>query len=380
MKILIDGSSLLKSLTGVGYYTSQFAKNLIGSGNDVTFHYTWFWSSKLRDKPSKSYSKFVDLVKEYIPKPYLLVRWIRAIAFNLQIVIEEPDLIFEPNYISPPIIGVIPTVVTVHDLSHVRFPEFHPEGRVQYLNRFLVQNLMNAKRIIAVSEFTKRELIDLKIVTEEKIEVIYNGVSHEFRPYPEREVEKTLSDYNLKFKEFILTIGTLEPRKNFLTLLEAYEKLLKKGYNIPKLIVVGIRGWNLERIEGSLKRAMNNQQIEFLGYVDDDALRHIYAAAKFFIFPSYYEGFGLPPLEAMASGTPVISSNTSSLPEVVGEAGILVDPGNPEELCQSMEMLNEDSSLRAVLIEKGLEQSKKFSWEKSADKLNSLFREVSEQG
>ena len=379
MKILVNGAPLLKTLTGVGYYIFQLAKGLKELDTDITFYYVWFWSSRLRKQPSRNYSKIAELVKKLLPKPYILTHTIKTVLFNLQLAIEKPDLIFEPNYICPPIFSYTPTVITVHDLSHIRFPEFHPEERVNFFNKFLPQNLKNADKIVAVSEFTKRELISLGLAPKEKIEVIYNGVSNKFRPYSKDEVEKTLSFYNLKYKEFILTIGTLEPRKNLSALFKAYEKLLQRENNIPKLIVAGGKGWNLELFEDDMKTAINDQQVEFLGYLADNELQHIYASAKFFVFPSLYEGFGLPPLEAMASGTPVISSNASSLPEVIEEAGILVDPTDIEEICKNIKILNEDSSLRGSLIKKGLEQSEKFSWEKGAEKLNSLFREVIEE-
>lgn len=379
MKILIDGTPLLKSLTGIGNYTFQLAKNLKKPGIDIIFYYIWFWSSKLRERPSTNYSIVVELVKKYIPRPYILTHSIKTIIFNLQIAIEKPDIIFEPNYICPPIFSDIPTVITVHDLSHIRFPEFHPEDRVKYFNKFLPQSLKDANKIVSVSEFTKRELIDLGLAPKEKIDVIYNGVSNAFRPYSESEVKKTLLNYHLNYKDFILSIGTLEPRKNLSILFKAYKKLLKRNNNIPKLIIAGGKGWNIDLFEDEMKTAINDQQVNFLGYIDNIELQHIYASAKFFVFPSLYEGFGLPPLEAMASGTPVISSNCSSLPEVIGEAGILVNPTKSDEFCKNMELLNEDSSLRADLTKKGLKQSKKFSWENGAKKLNDLFREVIEE-
>ncbi len=377
MKILIDTTPLLKSLTGVGYVTYMYAKQLRRYPDNYLYYYAWFCSDKLKEKPLDHFESAVKLIKRLIPRPYLLAHAIKTLIFNAILFIKKPDLFFQPNYISFPMLKKVPTVTMVHDLSHIHFAQFHPPERVEYFNKELKRSLDASDVIVAISEYTKKDLIKQGLAKEEKIEVVYNGVAEHFKPLAKHtEAKKVLKKYGVLAKEYFLFVGTLEPRKNLQLLLEAYVEYHKHSTDPTPLLLAGGIGWRSEYFDAILQEALRLPEVKRLGYVSDEELAILYAGAKVFIFPSLYEGFGLPPLEAMASGTAVIASNSSSIPEVVGEAGILIDPYNKEELLEAMNRLDSDEALRKEYEKRGIERAKIFSWDKSVAKLHAIFENV----
>lgn len=378
LKVLIDATPLLKSLTGVGYVTYIYSKEL-KERVEPTFFYVWFFSDSLRDRPLEGTQEGVNFVKKYIPRPYILTHSIKSLIFNIAIFFKQVDIVFQPNYNIFRTYKKIPTVVVVHDLSHIRYPEFHPRDRVDYFNRNLKFSIENSTKVVAISEFTKRELIDLNLAKEEQIEVIYNGVSKEFKPLSEHtQSDATFKKYNLESKGYILSVGTFEPRKNLNLLLRAYREYCKISKNPLELVLVGTVGWNEELFEDELRETLKLPTLKRVGYLSDRELKLVYAGAKIFVFPSFYEGFGLPVLEAMASEVAVISSNAASLPEVVADAGVLIDPNSESELLESIVKLDRDDRFREELEQRGLERVKSFNWEDSAQKLYTLFERVRE--
>ncbi len=269
------------------------------------------------------------------------------------------------------------TVLTVHDLIYRLFPDYHLPLNKWFLNLFMPLFVRRADAIIAVSQCTKNDLMRHYDVAPEKITVIYEGVDARFRPITDRDALAAVrARYSLP-QRYILYVGTLEPRKNLPTLLEAYATLQAQS-PIPdlQLVIVGRRGWLYESFFQRLRELNLEDQVILLGFIPDEDLPAVYSGADLFVFPSLYEGFGLPPLEAMACGTPVVSSDTSSLPEVVGEAGLMVDPHDVRALTEAIERALTDRHLRAELRARGLEQASRFTWEKTARQTLKVYRNV----
>ncbi len=272
-----------------------------------------------------------------------------------------------------PLASPIPTVVTIHDLAFIQFPQtFRPYNRI-YLDFATRMSVKRASRILAVSEHTKREVVGILGIPAERIVVTYDAVRQHFVPPAPTTLEAFRAKYELP-AQFILYVGTLEPRKNLLTLLEAYHKVAQVS-NVP-LLVGGGKGWMNGPLFKRLEELGLREKVKFVGYLAEEELPLWYAAATIFVFPSIYEGFGMPPLEAMACGTPVITSNSSSLPEVVGPAGITVAPMDVEGWAKAILDLLKDKALRAELRERGFRQAQAFSWRTTAEKTLKVYEEV----
>ncbi len=258
-------------------------------------------------------------------------------------------------------------VLTIHDLTPILFPETHTKQTVLLWNSTLKLIKNKIDIIIADSQNTKSDCMRLLKVHEEKIKVIYLAADKIYKPLDDKRgkiMEELRRTYNIN-SNFILYVGTLEKRKNIPNLIKAFYKLKKRGIN-PKLVVVGKKGWKYNEIFETMENLNLQKDIIFTGYVPKEDLVKFYNLADVFIYPSLYEGFGLPPLESVACGTPVIASNTSSLPEVVGDAGIMVNPYDVDELVDKMYEVLTNDGLRDELSKKGLERAKLFSWEKTA--------------
>jgi glycosyltransferase involved in cell wall biosynthesis len=279
------------------------------------------------------------------------------------------DLIHEVAFVGPIVAGR-PFVVTVHDLSFLFYPHgFRALNRI-YLRIFTRLSVQRARRIIAVSESTKRDLVENYRLSPGKVDVVHNGVDTSFRPLPVAQVAAFRSERGLP-ESFILFVGTLEPRKNVTRLIEAYARL--PGAK-PPLLLVGGKGWLYDELFARSEELNLTDQVRFVGYVPAEELPLWYNAAELFVYPSLYEGFGLPPLEAMACGTPVITSATSSLPEVVGMAGLLVDPTDVEALSAAMRRTLSDKNLQTEMQRAGLEQARAFSWRRTAQQTVGSYR------
>lgn len=264
-------------------------------------------------------------------------------------------------------------VITIHDLSSLAFPKMHIRGMLA--DRFLgARTMKNADKIITVSESTKNDLIKYFKAPEEKITPIYLGVDEKFRVLDDDQISNFKIKFNLDFP-FILYFGVLRSRKNIPTLIKAYDLLKKDGIN-HKLVIAGGKGQQYKRIFNIVKNLNLEKDVIFTGHVDDEILTELYNAADLFVFPSLYEGFGLPPLEAMACGTPVITSNASSLPEVVGDAGLMVDPYDISGLKDAMSNVLSNSDLRMEMVKKGLNRSKGFTWKNCAEETLNVYKEV----
>ena len=285
------------------------------------------------------------------------------------------DVMHCPLNVAPLFPGA-PTVVTVHDIAYERFPEHYPRGQRQYLSAMTRISTRRAKRVIAVSEATARDLVEVYDVRRDRIDVIPNGVEHRFRPHAAEE----LAAFKLKNglpEHFLLFVGTLQPRKNLDGLLRAYA-LIADRIDWP-LVVIGGAGWLYSPIQRLVKRLGIGNRVRFTGYVLPEDLPGWYAAAEIFVLPSHYEGFGLPVVEAMASGTPVITSSTSSLPEVAGGCAILANPSSPGAIAGAILKLAEEPERRRELSGLGVRRAQQFTWRRAAEATYAVYRRAANQ-
>jgi len=379
MRIAIDTTPLLKNLTGVGHVTYKHAYHLHHDHHTSNvYFYAWFWSKTLRNRPIPGMEKKIKRIKSLLPKPYLIAHYVKRIVFHMGLALFRPDIIYQPNFIRLPTLFNIPTLITIHDISFLKYPEYHPKERVEYLSTHLKTSIQGSAKIITVSHFTKQELITEGLAKAASIEVVHCGVSPLFSPIESTMCQtylKTHLNTELAYQGYFLYVGTLEPRKNLATLLKAYKHYTSHEKNPLKLVIVGMLGWQEEAQKEEIAEMLSNPNILQLGYLTDDALPFLYSGARGFFFPSIYEGFGLPPLEAMACGTPVITSNAASLPEVVGDAGLMYDPYDYKGFAKGMHALH-DNAFYETQRHKGLAQSQNFTWEAAGQKLYDIFQKT----
>jgi glycosyltransferase involved in cell wall biosynthesis len=288
---------------------------------------------------------------------------------------DEVDLVHAPVYVGP-LATRRPLVITIHDLSFFLYPELFPRGNRLYLQVGTRRSAQQAVSIIADSQSTRRDIQEILGVSRSRVEVIYPGVGPEMRPIDDAERLASLrARYSLP-ERFILCVATLEPRKNILVLLEAMA-LLGEQSDLPhRLVVAGGKGWFYETLEARVQALGLQDRVLFPGFVPDGELPIWYSAAELFVYPSRYEGFGLPPLEAMACGTPVIVSDQSSLPEVVGHAGVQLPPDDPALWAQTIAELLASPARLEAMREAGLERTRSFGWDATARATAELYRQV----
>lgn len=288
----------------------------------------------------------------------------------------DADIVQFFNFAVPP--GVNGKCVTIiYDMAYKSCPQTISRKTRLWLRLCMKKSCRHADHIVTISEFSKREIIRWLHMPKEKITVVPSAVDHTvYRPdYTKEQIQRVRDKYQI-VGEYFLYLGTIEPRKNLERLIGAYERLCQEKPQAPQLVLAGKRGWLCADIYKKARRL--GKKILFTGYVGQEDSPALMCGAKAFVFPSLYEGFGLPPLEAMACGTPVILSNTSALAEVAGDAGSMVDPESEEEICQAMKMLLEDDAYRDKLSRLGIERAERYTWASSAEKLMELYRNMQE--
>lgn len=366
-KLLIDSISLMSSLTGIGRYTYEIAKRIENSDFFESNYFYGYCSKKLvHPSDVKDIKTFKSII---IKNKYLKKLARKSLNISSKIFSKKYDIYWQPNFIPNKGIKAQKTITTVHDFSFILHKEFHPKERIEYFEKNFFQNILRSDVLITGSEYSKKEILERLDFEDKDIYVIYHGIDH--------ALFKVYDDLNIDFelpKKFIFSVGSIEPRKNLLGLLKAYNLLsndIKKEY---KLVLAGFKGWENEEIMNIINK--NKENIIYLGFISDIELAKTYNLASCFVFPSFYEGFGLPVLESMACGTPVICSNSSSLPEVGGDAVVYCDSYNINDIREKIEFVLSNKNLQKEMIFKGLEQAKLFSWEKSAEKHIQVFQKV----
>ncbi len=303
-------------------------------------------------------------LREQVSIPWTLVR-------------TRARVLHEPHYVLPPL-ARCRSVVTIHDCIHLRFPQYlRNRAALTYARTQMGAAARRSDRILTVSEASKRDILEFFDVPAEKITVIHNAIDEHFETAPpEDEVRRVAERYQLQ-ERFVLYVGNVKPHKNLVRLLDAFH-LLRRSPDLQdvKLVIIGDEISKYAALRRAIHRYNLHKFVRFLGFLPDERLAIVYRLASVFVFPSLYEGFGLPPLEAMASGTPVVTSNVSSLPEVTGDAALLVDPTSAEAIADAMARVLRDPALAAQLAAKGLARSREFSWERAATRIRDIYMSV----
>ena len=289
---------------------------------------------------------------------------------------ERVDLFHAPHYVLPPLVQC-PSVVTIHDCIHLMFPQYLPNRwALAYARTSITLAAKRATRVLTVSESSKRDIQRFVDIPPGKVDVIYNSFDPRFGVEPDAEtIDRVRERYQLQ-SEFVLYAGNVKPHKNLERLIEAFHIVRSRGLDQLKLVLIGDEISKYTALRRAVHQHQLHNYVRFLGYLPEETLAVMYRLAGVFVFPSLYEGFGLPPLEAMASGTPVVTSNVSSLPEVAGDAAVLVDPYSAEAIADGMYRVLTDNDLRSELRRRGPQRASQFSWEASVRRVREIYGQV----
>lgn len=363
--VAVDLRALVPPPTGIGVYTRSLLESLARGG---TGHYVG-WSHKPVRGAEALEDLGVELETQWAPLGFL---W-QQLRVPRRLQREDVDVFWSPLMTLPWSLPV-PGVVTVHDLTVLSHPRMHTAKVRLTILPLLRRTLRQAAAVVAISQATAEDVQRYCPEVKERLEVVYNGVDGLFRPGTPEEIAATRREIGCP-GGYLFYAGTLEPRKNVGAILDAWEALRREKPETPPLVLAGAPGWRneelMERIGGLEGRGLQN-----LGRVPRQRLLRLYQGASVFIYPSHYEGFGLPPLEAMACGVPVVTSNVSSLPEVVGDAGLQVPPGSPQALAEAVGGILENPGLRRRLQAAGPRRARRFSWDRAAREMEHIFRRV----
>jgi glycosyltransferase involved in cell wall biosynthesis len=376
MRIGIDFTSASRERAGIGRYARELIRAL--SRIDHANQYVLFVPRDAHaDLLAFDWSPNFKVVRAPLTERYLAALWHRArVPLPMEAFVGTIDVCYSPDFLLPPTFAKR-KLVTVHDLSYVRVPECFPQPLLNYLNRAVPRSVARADMILADAASTQRDLIDVYRLPPAKIKVLYSGVDPRFRPEVSEESNMRVRELT-RGKPYLLSVSTIQPRKNYARLIEAFARIASSELQIAnsqflirnlQLVVAGGKGWMYEQVFQTVERLGLQERVLFPQFVSDDDLPALYAGATLFVYPSLYEGFGLPVAEAMACGAPVVSSNASSLPEIGGDAVLYFDPRDVDAMVETIRRALSDESLRRDLRARGFAQAKKFSWEKAAREL-----------
>jgi len=372
MRICIDVSPAVHHRAGLGRYAQELTAALLAVDPENDYVAFYYRAAEARVDPSLD--RLPHLTTNLDTKPWRMSTLLaHLMRFPQDRLLPRIALFHATDHLLPRLTQV-KSVFTLHDLIFRFYPEMHKPLNRWFLTLMIPRFLQAADAVIAISESTKRDAVKTYGLDEAKIKVIYEGVNSRFRTRPRDVISAVRHQYGLP-ERYILSVGTIEPRKNLTSLLEAY-RALRDGGSEFKLVIVGKKGWLYEGFFRKLYELGLEQEVIFPGFVPDEDLPAVYSAAGLFVFPSLYEGFGLPVLEAMACGAPVISSTTSSLPEVTGEAALLVDPKSVEALTRAIRDVLDNKELRDELRAKGPRQAAKFTWDTAAHETLAIYASV----
>jgi glycosyltransferase involved in cell wall biosynthesis len=382
MRIGIDIRPLLESQpTGVGEYTREVVRHLLQLYPDDVFH-LYASSAKPRPLPEIGVKDHPHAIVKWLYKPN---KWINATTTlsgrpKLDAILGGVDVFFSPNVNFTALQSSCPHVITMHDVSFALFPQFFSARRRLWHSAVRVPRLVkNAAHIICDSRSTSEDVQQLYGVASEQLSVIPLGVSENFKEVTDLQERARIKKEHELPDNYILTLGSIEPRKNLVSLITAFDHFCETSKEAFSLVVAGPRGWKSGAFWSALRRSPFADRIHVLGFVPEKDRPGLISMAKCVVSASSYEGFGLPVLEAMRCGVPVITSHTSSLPEVLHDAGILVDPERPLQISRALQALLSDKVLQEQFREKGLARSRQFSWEKTAEATYAVLKKVVHQ-
>lgn len=382
MKVILGCDPLLAPLTGIGNYTQQIAKGLAASDRVDDFklfaHGKFFTEKIYGENEVGATSTFKPPTLLSRARVFLAKSEMAVSAYSKVVPLIEKaklnryqDFIFHsPNFILPNFSGR--KIVTIHDLSTLKFPQFHPASRVKFVNAAIERAVESAEHFITDTEFIRNELIQYFNLPPEKVSAIPLAASKNYCVKSEGECAQVLSRFDLLYRGFFLFVSTIEPRKNLMTILEAMEAYASSQKHMP-LVIVGGKGWNSNAIHTKIEQLQRKGIVRYFGYVEQYSLEVLLASAKALVFPSRYEGFGLPVLEAMQSGTPVLTSYNSAMSEVTGQAGLLVQHEDPNDIKLGLIKLSSDEEFVDNITHKGLQRADEYSWEKTVKKTIDIY-------
>jgi alpha-1,3-rhamnosyl/mannosyltransferase len=380
MKVILSIDPIRFPLTGIGRYTYELAKQLkeIADIEQLKF----LSGYRFAQLPVPIQKADVDIVSSNKLRQTVLKNALtRGLYSSVSPVFKQlalrgyTDHVYHgPNFYLPPFAG--PSVCTFHDLSIFTWAHCHPPERVKYMRKEIALTLKRADMLITDTETTRQEVAAYFNWPLDKIRAVPLACSDDFRPRSLEEIKPVLTKHGLSYQGYSLYVGTIEPRKNLDVLLDAYALLPKAVRKQWPLILIGYQGWRSEQLHARINAAVSEDWVRYLGFIEASELPLLYAGARIFVFPSLYEGFGLPVLEAMASGIPVVCSNASTLPEVTGEAAALCEPQDVEGLTELINRALQDENWRVLAIKKGLLQAAKFSWQRCAKETAAVYQEV----
>ncbi|HVB72395.1 MAG TPA: glycosyltransferase family 1 protein [Ktedonobacteraceae bacterium] len=380
MRIAIDYTAATRQAAGIGNYVRSLVDAMLAQ--DAANQYILLTSGRPpreRPFPEAKNARGRSLI---IPDRYLNVLWYRwRLPLPATFFTGQVDIYHGPDFVLPPLNGHTRKIVTVHDLAFIEHPEYAVPALAAYLKKVVPEAIAAADVVASVSRTTSQTLIDHFHTPPQKITLIPNGIRAYLRRVTDPVLlEATRHKFGLK-GPLVLGVGTQEPRKNHLGIIKAFHKAISSGNKQARpamLALAGGSGWLYEETQQAVAELKLDKKVRFLGRVSDLDLMLLYSLADVFVFPSFYEGFGVPPLEAMACGAPVITSNTSSLPEVVGDAALLVDPHNINEIAHAITRILGNTQLQEELRQKGYQQAARYTWQKSAQKMLSVYQQVYE--
>ena len=374
-RIAIDYTPAYEQTGGIGRYVRELTAAL--AALDQENEYRLFVSgANRRDLPPAPSGNFHWKATSLTPR-WLARIWQRArMPLPAEVFTGRVDLYHATDFVLAPTLPGTRTLLTVHDLSFVRVPEAASPPLKAYLDVVVPRSVASADHILADSAATKADLVEFYETPAEKITVLYSGVGKYFRPINSRDaLEEALKRHGLNGINYMLSVGTVQPRKNYSRVIEALAEARCRGQDLH-FAIAGGRGWLEEEMTRTIERTGLADHVHLLGFVDDQDLPALYSGAGMLMMPSLYEGFGLPLLEAMACGTPVITSNLSSLPEVAGDAALLVDPYDVSAISDAIVAIASNAETRARLIAGGFHQVTKFTWTRAATQLMSIYHDM----
>lgn len=366
MRIGIDARLIYYRAGGIAAYTQRIIEALAAIDRQTDYHILQSRKDSRRLQPGPNFS----CASLWTPCHHRLEKWTLA----AELMPLRLDILHSPDFI-PPLWGARRFVITVHDLNFLHYPQFLTAESRRYYNGQIRRAVRQADHILADSEATRHDLVHMLGVPPEQITVHMLGVDPRFKPLPEEEIAAACQQLDLP-RGFILFVGTFEPRKNIPGLLAAYRRLREECPSAPPLVLAGRRGWLADDLEAEVERLGLDSHIFWRENIPPALLPALYNAASLLATPSFYEGFGLPALEAMACGTPTLVANRGSLPEVVGDSGLLVNPDDPDAIAEGLRRLLTDSGLRERLRTTGLARAGQFTWKRTASIVHRVYQQI----